>query len=355
MLKLKLPDEAKQLHLQYFEERVLPRMKKECRYKYAFKINKDEDPEESVKKRLGKNGKSLYDKMMDFFLTNTVVDHTETWKILAIGEAKKLLEVKAKLDKNIGLQSKLSSLSNEERKSFFKAVENVFDYKKFSSAAPKRPNLSNGKYWTASLFVEKMGLFVCPYCNQEYIYTVKSAQGKIRTEIDHFMPKSLYPYFSMSLYNFIPAGKSCNQDYKKAKDFNFKNYAYPYRDDYDRSFVVKAVIKDVKRMDIALNLELTEYGCSHAIKCVLDVFRLSERYVAHTKIARDFIIRATAYSEKYINDVISYGLSKTRLNISRKQLKAIFFGYPAERKDIDSCMLGKLKRDLAIQLGLIEG
>ncbi|TCL67476.1 hypothetical protein EV196_10232 [Mariniflexile fucanivorans] len=32
----------------------------------------------------------------------------------------------------------------------------------------------------------------------------------IKPELDHYYPKSLYPYFGVSFYNLIPSCQSCN-------------------------------------------------------------------------------------------------------------------------------------------------
>ncbi|MBF4102148.1 hypothetical protein INT80_00710 [Gallibacterium anatis] len=37
----------------------------------------------------------------------------------------------------------------------------------------------------------------------------------IPTEIDHFLPKSEFCYYSIFPYNLIPICKDCNQTYKK--------------------------------------------------------------------------------------------------------------------------------------------
>ncbi len=67
-------------------------------------------------------------------------------------------------------------------------------------------------YW----FFESLELDVCPYCNRNYILTVEVDKNKkdkkinYRPEIDHFYPKSRYPIFALSFYNFVPACPTCN-------------------------------------------------------------------------------------------------------------------------------------------------
>ncbi|MFX8327742.1 hypothetical protein ABTL71_18955, partial [Acinetobacter baumannii] len=49
----------------------------------------------------------------------------------------------------------------------------------------------------------------CPYCNRSYIYYI-SRRKEIKPQIDHFFPKSKYPFLAMSFYNLIPSCQTCN-------------------------------------------------------------------------------------------------------------------------------------------------
>ena len=59
-------------------------------------------------------------------------------------------------------------------------------------------------------------LYVCAVCDESSYYTV--IDENIRTDIDHYLPKSLYPHFSCHPYNLIPTCKICNQTVKGTKD-----------------------------------------------------------------------------------------------------------------------------------------
>ena len=58
-----------------------------------------------------------------------------------------------------------------------------------------------------------LGIKACPYCNAEDI-VIQDLQKEgvyIRnSELDHFYPRELYPYLSISLYNLVPSGSICN-------------------------------------------------------------------------------------------------------------------------------------------------
>lgn len=63
-------------------------------------------------------------------------------------------------------------------------------------------------------FVKNLGIRICPYCGRSYIYRVEKA-GKggdvaVKPQIDHFLPKSKYPFLGMNFYNLIPCCTQCN-------------------------------------------------------------------------------------------------------------------------------------------------
>lgn len=66
--------------------------------------------------------------------------------------------------------------------------------------------------YNAYAFIRNLGIAVCPYCDEEYIEVLDTADGKtIRTlEIDHFFPKSQYPALALCFFNLVPSGQNCN-------------------------------------------------------------------------------------------------------------------------------------------------
>lgn len=60
---------------------------------------------------------------------------------------------------------------------------------------------------------------VCPYCNAEEIPTILGVNKNHRPALDHFLPRSKYPFLGVSIYNLIPAGDICNTSFKSDVDF----------------------------------------------------------------------------------------------------------------------------------------
>ncbi|MNB97147.1 hypothetical protein D3C76_504190 [compost metagenome] len=80
--------------------------------------------------------------------------------------------------------------------------------------------------------VDEWQIDVCLYCNQEPIQT----QGKLvkyRTDLDHFYPRTKFPFLAVTLSNLIPSGKICNQSYKRNQDMI--DYSHPFVDGVSES------------------------------------------------------------------------------------------------------------------------
>ncbi len=84
--------------------------------------------------------------------------------------------------------------------------------------------------YSAYKFVETIDLKTCPYCNRNYTFIVDEESGKLRPEIDHFYPKSIYPFLSMSFYNLIPSCPICNHTKSSKIKENLIN-PYDIKDD----------------------------------------------------------------------------------------------------------------------------
>lgn len=55
---------------------------------------------------------------------------------------------------------------------------------------------------------------VCPFCGSEYF----DAPGAPREDVDHYFPKSRYPFAAVNLRNLVPMGMRCNERYKLDAD-----------------------------------------------------------------------------------------------------------------------------------------
>lgn len=63
-------------------------------------------------------------------------------------------------------------------------------------------------------FVKNLEIRICPYCGRSYIYRVvkqgKNGDVSVKPQLDHFLPKSDYPFLGMNFFNLIPCCTQCN-------------------------------------------------------------------------------------------------------------------------------------------------
>lgn len=60
---------------------------------------------------------------------------------------------------------------------------------------------------------------VCPFCGAE----IFEVPGAPREALDHYLPKSRYPFAAANLRNLVPMGHKCNSNYKLAEDLLYDN------------------------------------------------------------------------------------------------------------------------------------
>lgn len=153
--------------------------------------------------------------------------------------------------------------------------------------------------------VQRFNIPVCPYCNKQFINTYEK-QGSRRYigDIDHFLAKSTYALFSMSLWNLIPSCKSCNQTFKKDSHKQLLNPWF-YGFDDDASLVlyykdVRAMIGLSDNMDMKWETSLqADSDIRKLIQNNIDLFCLNETYEFHKKDIQIALYKRFKYSKHY--------------------------------------------------------
>ena len=190
-------------------------------------------------------------------------------------------------------------------------------------------------------FVNDIGLQTCPYCNRAYIQTVNK-RGIVRPQIDHFYPKSLYPYLGLSFYNLIPSCSVCNGTTAKGEKDSYKdNLISPYEiknDDFKFNFDFKTStdfeIKFDKKIDIN-----DKY------------FKLEEFYKHHSDIAYELYVKVKQENTKEYFDSLEKSLKGIGFNMD-EVYRFITCAY-LKNEDLHKRPLSKLIKDISEELDLI--
>lgn len=320
----------------------------ELRHKKYFKevINNNL---ENLTEKLKKEPKKTWQK--------EIIDNIkENWSILAIGKPDKLKEFYENY-----IESYQENLNKD--KDFRRELLNTFGYNKFidiSSYEKKLKKQNQNGYeitstnfmktyeskdeWNAYTFIFKINLKVCPYCNRQYITPILSQDGKLRADIDHWLPKDEYPYFSMSLYNLVPSCKFCNSSLKGSKysDIN------PYIDDIDNLIQFK-LHDELKETPIKVDIKNKKE--EKKIKNYLNIYKIELLYDYHKDKAKYIKDLRIKYSEENIRQI--YEKNKNVFK-SIEEVKNDIIGEVVKKEDINNEPLSKLKRDILEQYGFID-
>ncbi len=194
-------------------------------------------------------------------------------------------------------------------------------------------------------FVKNIGLKTCPYCNRNYTFVVDQNDGKLRPEIDHFFPKSKYPFLAISFYNLIPSCPVCNHT---KSDIVYSDLLNPYeikKDDFKLTYTPQnADFINIEKEKY--NLDSFEVDFIKGNEENLKIFKLKELYKQHKDIIIELILKKKYYPKSYIKELKTFGFSEDEI------YRYIFSNYKDE-KDLSNRPLSKLTRDIAEELGII--
>lgn len=224
----------------------------------------------------------------------------------------------------------------------------------------KKYNKEYQDTWSAYQFLMELGLQTCPYCNRQYISPIYSSKGKLRADLDHFLPKYRYPYFSMSIFNLIPSCKFCNSSLKGISNFSYENNLNPYEYGFDE--ILKFTYK-VKSYEATIGIDQIEIVLKDNVKteeekeiCAkaknnADIFQIENLYNYHKKEILDLIKKRIIYTEQYFED-----LRKQYRGLFTSDIEIVEFviGNYLEAHNLDKKPLSKLTQDICEELGFIR-
>lgn len=182
-----------------------------------------------------------------------------------------------------------------------KVIKKIFDYDKFSK------DEIEGRH----KIISAMNVPVCPYCGRQYT-TNYSNNEKTTADLDHYYPKSKYPYLALSLYNFVPSCLYCN----RIKN-NKENHLYPYDEEFGDNAVFRTSIDSINgilesktdkfNVEIKIiDLKESESNCykERLENSIKDVFKLEEVYkTSHNQYIIDMLHTIEHYPDTYLDTI----------------------------------------------------
>jgi len=244
-------------------------------------------------------------------------------------------------------------------------------------------NWGTRKIYGAYSFVKGLGLETCPYCNRNYTFLVDSENGKLRPEIDHFYPKSIYPFLAMSFYNLIPSCSICNhtksnkleKDLENPYDIDNRSYRFTYipkdidfllvkKEKYDfDNFEIKIIDENknskyfmkAKRLNWsdtktkALTLKDFQYQYNmFSMGSNIQLFKLDELYAQHKDVVLELLIKKSYYPRSYIKEL------STNFGFTTGDIYRYLLSNYKEDDNLHKRPLSKLVRDIVDELKLLN-
>lgn len=179
-------------------------------------------------------------------------------------------------------------------------------------------------------------LDVCPYCNRNFINPIckeKSLGGDNKNQapdIEHFFPKSIYPFLSLSISNLLPSCAFCNK-IKSDVDTYSENCLSPYEieeNEFEFDFTLKSdSVKEVKL--------ISKTSCKNS-----EILHLEALYNdVHSKYINDMFEDVLKYPASYKESLTD------KFNLTESDYKKAFRNY-FEEKDLNKQPLSKMTKDL---------
>lgn len=201
---------------------------------------------------------------------------------------------------------------------------------------------------------KKLNIKSCPFCNNNYIYFYEKEAGKYNTlaTLEHYYPKSKYPYLSLSFYNLIPSCNTCNSKFKGSTEKHERKILHPYLEDFNEKAKFSISVDSLpvnKTIELEVNLkenDTTDERC----KTSIDRFQLDKIYKQHNDIAKEIWNKAQVYNESQIEEL--YKSFYQKLGYTKEDIKNMVFCNYLHKDDINKRNHSKLTQDILKQFGI---
>lgn len=204
-------------------------------------------------------------------------------------------------------------------------------------------------------FVKLLGIRLCPYCGRAFIYSVQRVGDSVmvKPQIDHFLPKSRYPFFALSFMNLIPSCQTCNMIGCKGDNDPIENYStksfriqYPY--DFDESKLTFKYVLNGSRyyQDDNFSVELDYHGDKTLENACNNILKIEEFYKQHNIemacMYRKLMILAS-WARYYYTE---FGIDKKWLYPT----PMVILGFNLNDNNTGKYMLYKFNKDIYMQM-----
>ena len=247
------------------------------------------------------------------------------------------------------IKNEFDSFTTVKQTAVKKAFRVTSLYGYFTNGNFKNSRLGINNYGSVYL-AEKLDVFTCPYCNENFIYyfNYRGGTSTIRRTFDwdHIYSQTDYPFLAISFFNLVPCCKVCNQ---LKLDQNLK-YFNPHIDvDINSVYFFHlnptgaGFITDNRK--IQLQIIYKKVNFKNEIKITADVVGLLSRMQCHKEIIKDVLNKQRMYPNPYLQSVAGQ-MAPLYAGVQPAQLKRTLYGTHFNHQDYFKRPFSKLTDDI---------
>lgn len=210
--------------------------------------------------------------------------------------------------------------------------------------------------------IRSLGIKTCVYCNANY--AINDSMGNGYYDLDHWKPKSKYPYLCTSFFNLQPSCPSCN---RKKNDDTKLDFFHLWDDTGKKDLdILKIDITHESIADYLLNhdtdklepiLKETSPMYSKICEDTNSRMMINQRYKEHVDVAEEVIWKSQSYNAPYLTSLRETMLDENGvsvLQLSEDELTRFILGTYGNAEEVYKRPLTSMIQGLGKQLGIIN-
>jgi hypothetical protein len=157
----------------------------------------------------------------------------------------------------------------------------------------------NGQDFLHAFEADNPNVIVCPVCDVSDPSTKDN--DEIRVELDHYLPKALYPHLSCHPYNLVPVCHHCNSTIKGATDildcdnrrYNLDEVLLPYREPglKTRAYLEVILGDSIESASFDRLISLKNHNIDTRIKAFNNTYRIPNRWIEKADAVGEILFR----------------------------------------------------------------
>ncbi|WP_428740884.1 HNH endonuclease domain-containing protein [Tenacibaculum sp.] len=250
-----------------------------------------------------------------------------------------------------GYQDLIYNKGTDKLEELGKKIRKTFNYKSFRGTL-------NAKWLSETLAVKS-----CSYCNTQYTI---STPKKSLYQFDHFYPKSIYPYLSLSFYNLIPSCVNCNQG-KSKKLFKLNESVHPYIEGFneiaefkvEKENLVSFLINPIKNQNLVkhhIDLKAKYFGDNEyeeKYENYLKEFSIKEQYNNFDDVVSEMYLKSRYYDKARRKELRNF-FEEEEIKLTEEMIRRFIVGNYVDDKDLLKRPLAKFMKDIGKNIHLIN-